>query len=63
MFVIDKDSPVPNKKAITKSRSTSRINNLKEATDLVAELCQRDEAWPFVQPVRRKDVSCLSMLN
>jgi len=41
----------------TKSRYSLAENSLKICEDLVTELMRQDDAWPFLKPVTKKEVS------
>lgn len=43
----------------TKIRGREQQSIMKTCEDLVNELIQRDEAWPFVKPVTRQEVRML----
>ena len=42
--------------AVSRSRGGENVLVMKKCEDLVIELSQRQEAWPFLKPVSRKDV-------
>jgi len=41
----------------TKSRYSLAENSLKICEDLVTELMHQDDAWPFLKPVTKKEVT------
>ena len=51
------DLPEAKKVLVTKSRGSERVMVAKMCEDLVLEIYERKEAWPFLTPVSRRDVS------
>ncbi|ELT88139.1 hypothetical protein CAPTEDRAFT_221184 [Capitella teleta] len=52
---VDEESPESKKRVLSKSRNSEKTNVQKMVESLVDELAQRDEAWPFIKPVLRRD--------
>lgn len=46
----------------TKSREKGQQSLMKACEDLVNELMLREEAWPFLKPVTRREVCIVMML-
>ena len=56
VYDIDEAGPAP-KKPLSKSRGNEDAENMKKCEDLLGELMKQDDAWPFLKPVRKIDVS------
>ena len=50
------ESPESKKPTLSKSRGGEKVNVLKVCEELVQEVAQKDEAWPFLKPVLKRDV-------
>ena len=49
--------PSVKKPSLTKSRSSSRVSVMHTCEQLVNELTMKEESWPFLKPVTKRDVS------
>ena len=47
---------------VSTSRGTDKMNVMNECEELVNELTKKDESWPFLRPVSKKEVSARRML-
>lgn len=42
---------------VSSSRGNSKVQQLKYLEDIVLGLMEEEEAWPFLRPVNKRDVS------
>ncbi len=59
---VDEEEPVA-KKATTKARGGGTAENVHKCEELLAELTKQDDAWPFLRPVSKRDVSYLTCIG
>ena len=51
--ILADDAPT---KVVSKSRGNETAHQMKQCESLVKELMEQEDAWPFLQPVTKKDV-------
>lgn len=55
-LILFSGAPEAKKASLSKSRGGDKINVQKLCETLIHEMAQKDEAWPFLKPVLRRDV-------
>ena len=56
LVVAEEEEPV-SKKTVSKSRGGEDASQLKHCENLLLELADHKDAWPFARPVTKREVS------